>query len=440
MSRPELRTARDVALDVLVRVDDGAYSNLVLPATLARTQLADRDRAFATDLVYGTLRAQGTSDGLIARHCDRPLDRLDPVVRAALRMGTYQLINGTARHAAVSATVDACGARLPRARGLVNAVLRRVADSAPEDLPTGDNDAAIAVRTAMPEWIVRAARTRFGDDAESCLAAMNVPPAVTLRIDTGAIDDIAAELRATGAEVERGQIAPSALCVRGGGEPGVMAAVRDGRATPQDEGSQAVVAVVDAQPGERVLDIAAAPGGKTTGLARQVGATGMVVASDVAPGRAPRIAEAIARTGATQCHVVVADGCALPLAGTFDRVLLDAPCSGLGVLRRRAEARWRIQPDDVVELAELQRRLLAAAAQAVRPGGILIYAVCTFTLEETDAIVEWAGERLPELTLLAPPEAPWRVTPAGGALLVPVDSDGMFVARFMRTNQAPAGK
>ncbi|MFZ4516595.1 MAG: transcription antitermination factor NusB, partial [Acidimicrobiia bacterium] len=430
MTRAKPRTARDVALDVLVRVDDGAYSNLVLPSALARSNLELRDRAFATDLVYGTLRSQGRNDSALVLHCDRPLQSLDPVVRAALRMGVYQLRSGVAPHAAVSATVDACSARLPKARGFVNAILRRVSDT-PDTAPTdGNTPDVIAARTMMPRWIVELAEQRFGDSTEEVLASMNEIPSVTLRVDRGNPAEVADELRNAGATVEPGALMSNALRVRGTGDPAQLPVVRDGRATPQDEGSQAVVAVVGAQAGDRVLDLAAAPGGKTTGIAAAVGPSGLVVASDLVPGRAARVAQAVHRIGLSQCVVLVADGRALPLRASFDRVLLDAPCSGLGVLRRRAEARWRVQPGEVGTLAARQRELLVAAATQVRPGGVLTYAVCTFTIEETDAVVEWAVRELPEFRLLPTPDGFWQPTASGGALLAPGPTDGMFVAQF----------
>jgi 16S rRNA (cytosine967-C5)-methyltransferase len=427
-------SARAIAIDVLVRVDDGAYSNLVLPAALRRTALSERDRAFVTDLVYGTLRWQGRSDALIAAHLDRSLDKLDAPARAALRMGTYQLTQGVPPHAAVGETVTACAQRLPRARGLVNAVLRRVSED-PHTLhpPEGDDDAAIAARTSMPRWIVRAARARFGDEAERVLAAMNEPPMLTLRPNPLATtpEVLIDELQAIGATTAAGELATSAVRVRGAGDTSAIAAIRDGRATPQDEGSQAVIDVVDPQPGERILEIAAAPGGKSTAMAERVGPTGLVVSADIDAGRVGRIAQAAERLALSWCIPVVADGRALPVRGAFDRVLLDAPCSGLGVLRRRAEARWRITESDVADLAELQRTLLRTAAEAVAPGGMLIYSVCTWTGAETDAIGAWAAEELTEFEPVPPACPPW--VPLGdGGLIRPLLSDGMYVLRLQR--------
>ena len=227
-----------------------------------------------------------------------------------------------------------------------------------------------------------------------------------------------------------------ALLLRRAGDPARIAAVAEGRATPQDQASQAVAAVVGAAPGERVLEVGAAPGGKTTALAAAMDDTGLVTAVDVQQSRLGLVGRAITRLGLSSIAPVVADGRTLPFApGSFDRVLLDAPCSGLGVLRRRPEARWRIEPEAVEQLAVLQRELLLAAAAMVRPGGRLVYSVCTLTSAETVGVDEWASAQLPELVAEPPPGDPWR--PWGrGALLLPsvADTDGMYVLVLGRSD------
>jgi 16S rRNA (cytosine967-C5)-methyltransferase len=427
-------SARVVALDALVRVEDGAYAHVVVPAMLGQSHLSDRDRAFATDLVYGTVRSQRRLDDLLGHVVKRPLHRLDPPVRAALRLGAYQLLHDTPPHAAVASTVDAVGARSPRARGFVNANLRaltRLPHPWPE--PTSE-----AVALSYPDWLVARLTDELGaDDALGALTAMNEPAAVTLRPDPRHVtaSALAEELRAAGADVEPGRLVPDALLVRGVGDPGRLAAVRDGRATPQDQGSQAVVAALAPAPGERVADLAAAPGGKATAIAERVGGDGVVVALDVDAGRVRMIDGARHRIGLAHLLPVVGDGRTPPLVdATFDRVLLDAPCSGVGVLRRRPDARWRLQPETIDELAALQRELLAAAAPLVRPGGVLVYSVCTLTDAETLGIDEWAATALTGFTPLPPPGAPWRVH-GRGALLLPqaAGTDGMFVLVLSRS-------
>ena len=425
--------ARVVALDALLRIEDGAYAHVVVPAMLGQSNLSDRDRAFATQLVYGTVRAQRRIDDLLARVVKRPIARLDPPVRAALRLGAYQLLHDTPPHAAVASTVDAVGARSPRARGFVNANLRALT-RLPQPFPEPESD---AVALSYPDWLVDRLRTELGSDAaRAALVAMNEPAAVTLRPDPRqvTVDALTDELRASGAEVDPGALVRDAVVVRGIGDPARLPAVRDGRATPQDQGSQAVVVALAPAPGERVADLAAAPGGKATAIAERVGTEGSVVALDVDAGRVRMIDGARHRIGLPHLFPVIGDGRCAPLReGAFDRVLLDAPCSGIGVLRRRPDARWRLEPDAIEQLATLQRELLAAAAPLVRPGGVLAYSVCTLTTEETVGVDEWAAANLPDLLPVAPPGAPWTAH-GRGALLLPqaAGTDGMFVLVLRR--------
>lgn len=430
-------SSRELALDVLVRVEEGAYSNVVLPVALRRSNLEGRDRAFVTELVYGTLREQRSLDWVLARASDRPVEELEPVVRAGLRLGAYQLLHNVPAHAAVSATVDAVAARRDRARGFVNAVLRTVSRAGTPEWPEGDGVEALAIRTSHPDWIVDEWVTAFGvAEARAVLESDNRIPAVTLRVRRGIdVEAVERELVEAGAEVARGRLVPSALVVRGIGDPLRVPAVAEGRTTPQDQGSQAVIDIVDAQPGDRVLDVAAAPGGKATGIAERIGDDGWVVALDVHGSRVGLIEAAATRLHLPNVMTAVADGRSLPTRDrAFDRVLLDAPCSGLGVLRRRPEARWRVQPNDVDDLARLQRELLRSAADAVRPGGRLVYSVCTFSDAETLAVDAWATEHLDGWRALDPPGPPWR--PWGrGALLLPsdADTDGMYALALERS-------
>jgi 16S rRNA (cytosine967-C5)-methyltransferase len=288
------------------------------------------------------------------------------------------------------------------------------------------------VRSSLPDWIVELLVADLGPaDARATIEVVNEPPAVTLRVraDRSSPEAVEAELRAGGARVERGALLADALVVRGAGDVGALACVREGRATPQDQASQAVVRIVGARPGDRLLEVGAAPGGKATALAEAMHDRGCVVALDRHPARTAMIGAAQRRLGLASVRPVVADGRALPCRDAeFDAVLVDAPCSGLGVLRRRPEARWRLRPGAVAELAALQRALLAAAAGAVRPGGRLVYSVCTLSRAETVAIDEWAASGMPGFVAEPAPPAPW--TPVGrGARLLPAaaDTDGMYV-------------
>jgi 16S rRNA (cytosine967-C5)-methyltransferase len=363
-----------VALQALARIDEGGFANVVLPEVLATSRLSARDRAFATALVYGVTRMRRALDLLVDRFVMRPLDG---ATRNALRLGAHQLHHlGTPAHAAVSATVAVAP---PRSRGLVNAVLRRVA-AAPVTWPDD------ATRLSYPDWLLARLVEDLGEaDALAALEQMNEPAAATVR-DDGYTQDLA---------------------------------------------SQWVSAAVGAGVGERVADLCAAPGGKATAIA----ATGaFVLASDLDPVRTAVVGENVDRLGSEQVAVAVADGTRPPWRpASLDRVLVDAPCSGLGVLRRRADARWRVTPADVDRLVPLQRRLLAAAATLLVPGGTLVYSVCTITRAETVGVDDWLADTLPELEPVGHLGAGWR--PHGrGDLLLPQDAgtDGMFCLRLRR--------
>ncbi len=373
--------ARRLALRVLVRIEGGAYANLALPGELARSGLPPRERRLATELVYGTTRMRRACDWLVGRHLRSQV--LDPAVCSALRLGAYQLaFTRVPPHAAVSSSV---GLAPERARGLVNAVLRRVAGDLPPTWPDR------ATELSYPDWVVAKLEADLGPErAGAALAAMNRPIAPVVRAD--------------------GYV--------------------------QDRASRWVAELVGAQPGERVADLCAAPGGKATALAGPGGAEGpaLVVACDLRPRRARLLARNARRLGRDRLAVVVADGRHPPVAGaTLDRVLVDAPCSGLGSLARRPDARWRVRPDDVDRLVGLQRQLLLGAAGLVRPGGVLAYSVCTLTRAETVEVDEWLASCRPDLVPLDPPGEPWAPWGRGGLLLPQATgTDGMYLLRLRR--------
>ncbi|MEX2268036.1 MAG: transcription antitermination factor NusB [Acidimicrobiia bacterium] len=419
-----IASARDVACQALVRIEDGAYSHVVLPTILRASGLEARDRAFVTDIVYGTVRGQRRLDHMLTPHGRRPLGSLDAEVRAALRIGAHQLANGVPPHAAVAATVDAAP---PRARGYVNAVLRSLSRAGPPwPDPTSE-----AVALSYPDWVLQRLAEDLGDaDARAALLACNEPPAVALRpqmlLNTS--DALEAELRAGGAQVERGRLVDDALVVRGAGDLAAHPALAEGRATPQDQASQAVIRYADPTPGARVLDVASAPGGKATATAERVGPDGLVVALDLDAGRLRLVREAATRLRLSNVSTARADARRLPTRlGAFDLVVVDAPCSGLGALRRRPDLRWRVDPSMLEPLADLQVALVREAAGAVRPGGTLLYSVCTPTQVETVGVAARVIEQLPGFTPLAPPPG-WRPHGPGG-LVLPQDfgTDGMFI-------------
>jgi 16S rRNA (cytosine967-C5)-methyltransferase len=412
---PRVDPARQVAFELLRAVDErGAYANLTLPALLRDSRLDARDRAFATELGYGTLRMLGTLDHVLGLASDRRIDTLEPAVRDALRLGAYQLLRTRVPpHAAVASTVDLVTAAVgPRATGFANAVLRRVAERAqlPEDeqlaAPAYDADpiAHLAIRYAHPRWIVSAFRDALGGDlaeTRAALAADDERPQVHLvaRPGPGGIsrDDLLAEARDAGLVAEPGPWSPYAVRLAGG-DPGTLAAVRSGAAAVQDEGSQLAAlalaaAPVAADPDRTWVDLCAGPGGKAALLAGLLPADGRLVAIERQPHRAALVARAL---GGSRGVAVVADGTRPPLpAAAASRILVDAPCTGLGALRRRPEVRWRRSADDVAPLHALQVGLLDAALAAVRPGGVVAYVTCSPHRHETVDVVDevLAGRR-----------------------------------------------
>ena len=372
-----MNASRVLALEALRRIEDeGAYANLLLPTLLAECDLSGPDRRFVTELVYGSTRMRRACDALVDRFVSAPPDA---TTRRLLRLGAYQLaFAGVPSHAAVSETVD-CAPR--RTRGFVNAVLRRVA-STPMKWPDD------ATRLSYPDWIHRRILDELGDeDGNATLERMNEAPPVSTRID-GYVQDLA---------------------------------------------SQWVAAAVGCRSGEKILDLCAGPGGKATAMATSgalvIGVDRSLARAGLVRGNAERLARRV--------PVVTADGARPPfLEGSFDRVLVDAPCSGLGALRRRADARWRIAESDVSELATLQSALIAGATRLVRPGGVLVYSVCTLTAAESiehgfpddfEPVSAGGDDALPPL------EGPWRSYGPGHRLLPhESDTDGMVLLRYRR--------
>ena len=395
---------RRLAYDLLRSVDErGAFANLALPVLLRERHLAERDAALATELAYGTLRAQGTLDAIIASAAARPSATLDPPVLDVLRLGVYQLLRTRIpSHAAVSATVELARATgNARASGLVNAVLRKVDhrdwSEWTDNLTQGEGRLAqVAARHAHPRWIAEAFANALGvepadAELERALAADDTRPRTHLVARPGAIarDDL---LAAAGPTAEAGPYSPYAVRLDGGA-PGSIAAIKDGRAGVQDEGSQlcalAFVRAEVAGRDERWLDLCAGPGGKAAliaALAQERGAH--LSANELHAHRAELVRQATARWAV---EVTVGDASDLPeLAGGYDRILIDAPCTGLGALRRRPEARWRRQAGDVAALTDLQLRLVRAASRLIRPGGVVVYVTCSPHPGETTELVRRA--------------------------------------------------
>lgn len=370
--------ARRLAIEALERVEvDGAYANLLVPKLLEESKLDERDRALVTQMIYGATRMKRSLDYLADRFIDR--DDVDSRARAALRIGTYQLAYmRTPSHAAVDATVAATP---KRARGFVNAVLRKVAKAGSADETQWPTD---SIRLSYPDWLVKRLETDLGDRAHPVLAAMN-EAATTHTRDDG---------------------------------------------YRQDVSSQAVASLVDVGAGALVYDLCAAPGGKATYIAGANEAS-TVIGSDLHEHRAGLVQTAALDT-ATTVHAVIADATKAPYRPqSADAVLIDAPCSGLGSLRRRADARWRIKPADIDNLAGLQFDLVAEAAQLVKPGGQVVFSICTLTKAESIAVDDRIAAELPQLEP-QPLDGPWEQHGRGGRLLPDTfEGDGMAAFRYL---------
>lgn len=383
------RGARAVAVEALLAVEEGARSADALRQHLP-TLPDPRDRALATELVYGALRWRRRLDHALEKRVRQGLDRIEPVARELLRVGTYQVLflDRIPAPIAVSATQDAARALgAGRLTGLLNGVLRRVVQEG-ERLPAGGSDAAIAVRWSLPEWVVAELRAAFGDEqVEEVAAGLRERPLVTVRPTRGK-GGAEAVLRALAEEGFRATAGPGELVTLegGAGDPFGTEAFCAGLYVPQDAASLAAVDALGAEPGERVLDLCAGRGIKSTALADR----GVeVVAADI-DGRKLRAARELAeRLGvAERIRFVTADARRPPEdLGRFARVLIDAPCTGLGTLRRHPEIAWRRSPSDVATLSRLQAELLRAGADLLAPGGRLVYAVCSFTDAEARPVV-----------------------------------------------------
>jgi 16S rRNA (cytosine967-C5)-methyltransferase len=402
--RKPLDPARRAAFDVLRAVSErDAYANLALPALLRERGISGRDAAFATELTYGTCRTRGLLDAVIGHAAGRPPDKIDPVLLDLLRLGAYQLLRTRVEpHAAVSTTVEQAGIEFDSARaGFVNGVLRTIAARDEQSwvgelAPPVDTDPVghTAFTHAHPRWIAQAFADALGADAgqlDALLASDDERPTVHLASRPGVLtaEQLAAQVNGT-----VGRYSPYAVYLPGG-DPGGLAPVRDGAALVQDEGSQLVaraltLAELDGPDTGRWLDLCAGPGGKTALLAALAPEVAHVTAIEPAARRADLVEQ---NTRGLGVEVLRVDGREPGLEPGLDRVLVDAPCTGLGALRRRPEARWRRQPGDVPALAKLQRELLASAIRLTRPGGVVLYATCSPHLAETVGVVADALRR-----------------------------------------------
>ena len=407
MSPRPVDPARRVAYDVVLAVElDDAYANLVLPRLLRERGLVERDAAFATELCYGTLRWQGVLDQVVAAGSTRPVAALDPSVRALLRVGSYQLLRmRVPTHAAVHATVEltraTAGEKVVR---FVNAVLRRVGerdwDGWVDRLAPTDDIGRAAFAAGYPGWVAVAFLDALDGDADELRRAMAEDRPVTHLVARPGLVDRDALLGEAGDGATPGPWSPYAVRLSGG-DPAALPSVRSGAAAAQDEGSQLMALALARAPVDGPdlawLDLCAGPGGKAGLLAGLRPEQATLVAADVQPHRAALVRRAVGDRAA----VLVADGTRPAwAAGRFDRVIVDAPCTGLGALRRRPEVRWRRTAGDVGRLVVLQRRLLESALGSVRPGGVVAYVTCSPHRDETTGVVDHVLASRPEVERL----------------------------------------
>jgi 16S rRNA (cytosine967-C5)-methyltransferase len=445
-------------MDTLVKVaQTGAYSNLQLNRTLQEAQLQRADAGLVTELVYGTIQRQATLDFWLSRFVSKGLHKLEPWVHQLLRMSAYQLLylDRIPAHAAVNEAVTIAKKRGHSGiSGMVNGVLRSIDRSRAElqasEITNADPIVQIALRHSYPEWLVGRWVDAYGaETAEAICAAGNEQPNASIRVNTlrGSRDALIELLNSTGYEAEASDVAPSGITVSRGGNLADTDGFREGLWTMQDESSMLVAEVVAPKAGMQVLDCCAAPGGKSTHLAELMGGKGKVWANDLHAHKRDLIVTQTERLKLRNVEAITED--ALKLSERFkpqsmDAVLLDAPCSGFGVIRRKPEIKWTKTAGDVSEIAGLQHRLLNAVCGLVRPGGTLVYSTCTMEPEENEQQVARFLQEHPEFELDPnwPPSIVDQLKKVGAigehfygqAQLLPqhFDSDGFFIARMVK--------
>ena len=446
------RTARELAAAVLERVEtERAYSNLLLNQSLQKAGLSRNDGALATELVYGTLQRLNTIDYLLSPFVAKGLKALEPWVRSLLRLSFYQLyyLDRIPSHAAVNEAVDIAGRWGHKGiSGMVNAVLRSAlrgkdAWRLPDGLPVREE---IALLHSHPEWLVGRWLEQFGEAATAAMcAANNEPPMSSVRVNRlkANKDDILAQLIEAGYDAAPSVVASGGIVVRKGGNMALTAWYEQGLFTVQDESSMLVAEALDAQPGMKVLDCCAAPGGKTTHIAELMGDDGEVHALDIHEHKAALIRAQADRLELGSIATRAGDALRLDeLYGTsplFDRILLDAPCSGFGVIRRKPDLKWFKSEEDIAAICGVQRGILRQAAPLLKPGGCLVYSTCTVEREENEAAVEQFMDEYPEFEL--DESLAGRIPALAGSIIRPgmirllpheYGTDGFFIASLRK--------
>lgn len=439
---------RQLATEILLKVDiKKAYADILLDQKIKAEKPHDRDRALLTELVYGTLRWRGRIDARLISHIRRPLAETNPFVRNLLRMTLYQLIflDKIPNYAAVNEAVDIaknCGGA--RAAGFVNGMLRNFLRSKDEPAASRRSGEPMAAEYSHPEWLVRQWFDYFGPEAARALMLANNERApLVLRVNTRKNDrkSFLALLQNNGVAAVATPWSPEGVWVKSGSAVDQLPGFQEGLFQVQGEASQLVSHLLAPQAGERVLDACAAPGGKATHLATLMNDVGAVVATDASARGIERIRQNSARLGLTSVRALRADAsCDLPgaIRGAFDRILVDAPCSGLGTLRSHPEIKWHRNPSDVQRLSGLQKKIASRVAAYLKPGGVLVYATCTITRQENEEVVEGFLDTHKEFELQDAagylPEQAASMAQRGYFVTLPHlhNSDGFFAARMRK--------
>jgi 16S rRNA (cytosine967-C5)-methyltransferase len=438
-------SAREISLLALNRVEEeGAYINLALSQVLLGRDIDVRDRRLSAEISYGVVTYRQTLDWMISQVAGRPVSKIDKTILNILRIGFYQLfyLDRIPASAACHSAVEL--AKRGKKRGLapfVNGVLRgalRKKDSLPWPKRDRDEEAYLSLVFSHPDWMVKRWLARLGsEDTEALLAANNTHAPLTVRANTlkASREEVLSMLRSQGLSAKPGELTPDAIVMEGGGRLDNLDLHRNGFFLVQGESAMLTARVLDPQPGERVLDCCSAPGGKTTHLAQLMENCGQILALDIYPHRLALVEANCRRLGVTIVSTMCSDARRISKLGfgMFDRVLLDVPCSGLGVIRRKPDIKWRRQEQDIRALASVQAEMLQEAAHAVSPGGVIVYSTCTNEPEETDSVIAFFLEGNPEFT----PEdihSRQRTTGVCGTHLYPHlhHVDGFFICRLVR--------